>query len=59
MDRESTRFARWTINRLQLRTRITSIDPNPRGEIDSLCDRLLRKRVENIDRYLFRANLVT
>ncbi|NLW64258.1 MAG: class I SAM-dependent methyltransferase [Syntrophomonadaceae bacterium] len=50
---ESTRFARWTINRLQLRTRITSIDPNPRGEIDSLCDRLLRKRVENIDLSIF------
>lgn len=50
---ESTRFARWTINRLRLRTRITSIDPKPRSEIDSLCDRLLRDRVENIDLNIF------
>lgn len=50
---ESTRFARWTVNRLRLRTTVTSIDPHPRGEIDSLCDRLLRNRVENIDLSVF------
>lgn len=50
---ESTRFARWIINRLNLRTRIISIDPNPRREIDSLCDRMIRDRVENVDLRVF------
>ncbi len=50
---ESTRFARWTIDRFKLRSRITSIDPNPRREIDSLCDEMMRNRVENVDISLF------
>ncbi|MGI6549182.1 MAG: DNRLRE domain-containing protein [Syntrophomonadales bacterium] len=50
---ESTRFARWIIDRLKLRTTIISIDPNPRREIDGLCDRMIRDRVENVDISLF------
>lgn len=45
---ESTRFARWAIDRFNLRTRITSIDPAPRREVDGFCDRIFRDRVENV-----------
>lgn len=50
---ESTRFARWTINRLHLQTGITSIDPAPRSDIYSLCDQVIRDRVENVSINLF------
>lgn len=45
----STRFARRSINDHQLKTAIISIDPQPRSEIDALCDEIIRKPVEDID----------
>lgn len=45
----STRFARRAIRDHRLRTRITSIDPHPRVEVERLCDESIRARVEDID----------
>lgn len=45
----STRFARRAIRDHRLRTRITSIDPNPRVEIDSISDEVVRARFEETD----------
>lgn len=45
----STRFARRAINDHGLRTRITSIDPHPRAEIDAICDRVIRNKAEELD----------
>jgi hypothetical protein len=49
----STKFARQAIADHQLRTQIISIDPVPRSEIDSICDRILRSRLEYIDLSVF------
>lgn len=49
----STKFARRAIRDGGLRTRITSIDPQPRAEIDSLCDRVVRARLEDVDLAIF------
>ena len=38
----STKFARRAIDDHSLRSRITSIDPAPRAEIDGLCDSVIR-----------------
>jgi hypothetical protein len=45
----STRFARRAIRDHGLRTRITSIDPKPRVEIDSIADEVIRARLEETD----------
>jgi len=45
----STKFARRAICDGNLRTQITSIDPHPRAEIDSLCDRVIRGGLEDTD----------
>jgi len=44
----STRFARRAISDLGLPTRIRSIDPQPRAEIDGLCDELIRRPLEEV-----------
>jgi cephalosporin hydroxylase len=49
----STKFARRSISDHQLDTRIVSIDPAPRREIDRLCDKVIRSAVEDIDLALF------
>ena len=49
----STKFARRAIRDGNLRTRITSIDPAPRAEIDGICDRVIRQRLEDTDLGLF------
>jgi predicted O-methyltransferase YrrM len=49
----STRFARRAIDDHGLRTRIVSIDPAPRAEIDSLCDEVVRGRLERTDQGIF------
>lgn len=49
----STKFARQAIIDHRLRTTITSIDPYPRAEIDTLCDRSYRQPLEEIDLSLF------
>jgi len=49
----STLFARRAIEDFGLRTRIVSIDPEPRAEVDARCDEVVRERFENVDLSLF------
>jgi predicted O-methyltransferase YrrM len=49
----STLFARRAIRDHSLRTEIVSIDPEPRAEINALCDRTIRSPVEDVDLELF------
>jgi Methyltransferase domain len=49
----STRFARRAINEHVLQTKIISIDPYPRAEIDSICDRVIREPAEELDLKIF------
>jgi hypothetical protein len=44
----STTFARRAIIDHRLHTRITSIDPYPRAEIDAICDEVIRQPVERV-----------
>lgn len=46
---ESTRFARRAVKDLGLSTSIVSIDPQPRAEIDALCDEVIRQPFEEAD----------
>jgi hypothetical protein len=46
----STRFARRAIEDGKLETRIVSIDPSPRADIDALCDEVIRQPLELVDR---------
>ena len=45
----STKFARKLITYFNLPTKIVSIDPMPRAEIDGLCDELIRQPLEDLD----------
>jgi len=45
----STKFARKAITDHKLRTRIVSLDPYPRAEIDTLCDNVIREPLEDTD----------
>jgi hypothetical protein len=45
----STRFARRAIEDGRLETRIVSIDPSPRADIDALCDEVIRQPLELVD----------
>ncbi|MEJ7582550.1 MAG: class I SAM-dependent methyltransferase [Acidimicrobiales bacterium] len=49
----STPFARRAIESFSVRTRITSIDPVPRLEVDAACDEVLRCGLEEADLELF------
>lgn len=49
----STKFARQAINDFKLDTTLISIDPQPRSEIDDLCDCCIRKRLEEVDLKVF------
>jgi hypothetical protein len=49
----STRFARRAIRDYSLPTRIISIDPAPRVEIDQLCDSVIRLPLEEVDPSIF------
>lgn len=49
----STKFARKAIEDLGLDTKIISIDPEPRAEIDDLCDQIIRKPIEDVDLPIF------
>jgi hypothetical protein len=49
----STMFARRAIEDHQLPTRIVSIDPHPRAEIDRLCDEVVRQPLEETDLGVF------
>jgi hypothetical protein len=45
----STKFARRAVRDHNTGTRIVSVDPQPRAEIDALCDDVLRLPVEHVD----------
>lgn len=45
----STRFARRSINKYQLNTKITCIDPNPRASVKEISDEWISESVVNID----------
>lgn len=49
----STKYARRAIGRYGLPTRLTSIDPQPRNEIDQLCDEVIRQPLEHCDPKMF------
>jgi hypothetical protein len=44
----STKFARKAIRDHGLSTRIVSVDPKPRAEIDALCDEIIRAPFQNV-----------
>lgn len=45
----STKFARQAILNQGLNTKITSVDPQPRSEIDAISDTIIRKPLEEVD----------
>jgi hypothetical protein len=49
----STKYVRRAISDHGLRTRVISIDPQPRAVIDVLCDEVIRQPLENCDLKLF------
>ncbi len=49
----STRFARRAVSDLALSTRLCSIDPTPRAEINALCDEIIRQPFESVDLSVF------
>jgi hypothetical protein len=51
----STRFARRAIEDGGLATRIVSIDPSPRAEVDAICDEVIRSPMELADAAPFEA----
>jgi hypothetical protein len=49
----STKFARFAIRSANLPTHMTSIDPNPRAEIDAIVDRPIRAKLQSCDLGIF------
>jgi hypothetical protein len=49
----STKFARRAVQMYGLRTRLTSIDPEPRNDIDRLCDHVIRRPLEQCNPDMF------
>lgn len=49
----STKFARQAITDHALRTRIVSIDPSPRAEVDAICDQVMRTTCEKVEPSFF------
>ncbi len=49
----STKYARRAIGKYGLRTKLTSIDPEPRNDVDKLCDHVIRKPLEHCDPAMF------
>ena len=49
----TTKIARRAATDHDVALDITSIDPNPRAEVDRLCNRILRAPVETVDKSLF------
>ena len=49
----STKFARRAIELYGLRTKLASIDPEPRNQIDGLCDRVIRRPLERCGPAMF------
>jgi hypothetical protein len=51
----STKFARYAIEHGQLKTRLTSIDPQPRAQVDAICDSVKRTTLQDCDLSVFEA----
>jgi hypothetical protein len=49
----STKFARKAIRHASLGTTITSIDPEPRAEINEICDKVIRLILQDVDLAIF------
>jgi len=49
----STKFARAAISYAGLPTKITSVDPEPRKEINEICDNVVRQVLQDVDLTLF------
>jgi len=49
----STKFARTAILDHQLKTKMISLDPHPRAEIDQICDVIVRQGLEEVDLTIF------
>lgn len=49
----STKFVRHTIQTAKLNTRVISIDPEPRAQVNELCESVVRTRLEDCDLNLF------
>lgn len=49
----STKFARLAITNHNLQTKIISIDPSPRANIDLICDQVIRQPLEDVDLNVF------
>lgn len=49
----STLFVRAALRQAGADTRIVSIDPAPRAEVDAICDEVIRQPVENVDLSIF------
>jgi hypothetical protein len=49
----STKFARRAIADHSLETTVTSIDPEPRADIDLLCDHVVRSHLQDVDLAVF------
>lgn len=51
----STKFAKKAIDDFRLGTKIISVDPQPRAEIDKLCHQVIRKPIEDVSLSTFDA----
>ena len=49
----TTCFARQAITDARLQTKVISIDPDPRREVDAICDQVIREALETCDVSLF------
>jgi len=49
----STKIAKRAVEDYQLKTKICSIDPSPRSEINEICDQIVRKPLEDINLTIF------
>jgi hypothetical protein len=49
----STKFARQAITDGGLSTRLISVDPYPRAEIDGICDEAIRQKFEDLDAHVY------
>lgn len=49
----STKFARRAIEDHGLRTRIVSVDPHPRRDVDAICDEVVRRPCEEVEMTFF------
>lgn len=50
----STKFAKLALLQKQQRASLISIDPNPRAEIDKICDKIIRQPLEEVDLSIFK-----